>query len=207
MAEKQISPTTKDFVEVADIRDTVVILKNGSLRSLIEVGAINFELKSSDEQTAIVQAFQNFLNTLDFPLQILISSRKLDINPYLKYINEVIEKQTNELLRIQAQEYSRAVKGLTELAFIMSKKFYAVIPFYVVEVAPSQKGFASALKSVLSPAKFARTLTDEELENYKVQLNQRIDLTREGIDGMGLNTRILAGEELKNIFYSYYSPQ
>lgn len=207
--QKKPEQTTKDFVELADIRDSVLILKNGSLRSVIEINSMNFELKSSDEQIAIVQAFQNFLNATDFPIQILVSSRRLDINPYLKSLDSLIDEQKNELLRIQAVEYSRFVRGLTELANIMAKKFYVVVPFYAVETPATKttkEGFLTALKSIFTPAKFIKTLTDEELELYKTQLEQRIDVTSESISGLGLESKVLGREELINLFYGYYNP-
>jgi len=198
--------TTKDFVQIADIRDTVLVLKDGSLRSIIEASSINFELKSADEQTAIIQGFQNFINSMDFPLQIVVNSRKLDIGPYLKSLDELIGGLKNELLKIQATEYTRFVKGLTELANIMAKKFYIVIPLSVIEAPKSAGGFFSAFKSVVSPSKFVKTLTEEELENYKTQIGQRIEVVIEGLSGLGIQTRTLARDELTNLFYSYYNP-
>lgn len=205
--EQKKNQTTKDFVRLAEIRDTVLVLKDGSLRSIVEIGSINFELKSTDEQVAIIQGFQNFINSLDFPLQIAASSRKLDIEPYLKSLEGLTESLKNELLKIQAAEYSRFIKGLTELTNIMAKKFYIVVPFYAIEaVSPTKAGFFGAIKSVVSPSKFVKTLTEEELENYKTQIGQRIGVITEGLSGLGLQTKILAGDELMNLFYSYYNP-
>ena len=85
---KKKTQTTKDFVQIAEIRDTVLVLKDGSLRSVVEIGSINFELKSADEQIAIIQGFQNFINSIDFPLQIVVNSRKLDIDPYLNPLKD-----------------------------------------------------------------------------------------------------------------------
>lgn len=210
MATAKKNQSTKDFVVLADIRDTVAILKDGSLRSVIEVSSMNFELKSLDEQTAIIRAFQNFLNSIDFPLQINIGSRKLDIGPYLKSLDALTASITNELMKIQAVEYTRFIKGLTELANIMSKKFYVVIPLHVVETVGTAgnitKGFLGALKSVASPSKFLKTLTDQELENYKIQLNQRVEFVMGGISGLGLESRLLNKEELAGLYYSYYNP-
>ncbi len=203
---KKPEQSTKDFVEIADIKETILILKNGSLRSVIEVGSMNFELKSSDEQIAIIQAFQNFINSVDFPLQIAISSRKLDINPYLKSLAGLMDAQTNELLRIQLTEYTKFVQGLAELGNIIAKKFYVAVPFYAIETPPTKAGFVDAIKGLLAPEKFARALTESELENYKIQLNQRIDVILEGISGLGLETRILGGDELTNLYYEYYNP-
>ena len=125
--------STENLVPIANIRDGVVMLKNGSLRLVLGVSAINFELRSADEQVAILQGFQRFINSTDFPLQIAISSRELNIDSYLKNVEQVIESTKSELMRIQASEYSRFVKELSSLSNIMSKKFYVIIPFYVFE--------------------------------------------------------------------------
>jgi hypothetical protein len=201
--------STKDFVAISDIRDAVLVLKDGSLKSVIEVSSMNFELKSLDEQTAIIGAFQNFLNSIDFPLQIAINSRKLDIGPYIKSLEELQTSITSELMKIQAAEYTRFIKSLTELANIMSKKFYVLVSLYAVEAtsaATTKAGFLGAIKSVISPKKFAMTLTDEQLEAYKIQLNQRIQFVSEGINGLGLESKVLDKDALMNLFYSYYNP-
>ncbi len=199
--------TTKDFVQISEVRDSVVILKDGSLRSIIEVGSINFELKSADEQAAIIQGFQGFLNSIDFPLQIMINSRKLDIAPYVKSLEDLNQSLKNELLKIQAAEYARFIKGLTELTNVMAKKFYVVVPFYAIEVvAKTPGGFFGAIKGAIIPSKTQKKIADEELENYKVQLNQRIDIIYGGLSGLGLKMKVLSKDELMNMFYSYYNP-
>ncbi|MBI2670266.1 MAG: hypothetical protein HYX20_03945 [Candidatus Yanofskybacteria bacterium] len=201
--------STKDFVEIADIRESVAVLKDGSLRSVIEVGSMNFELKSADEQMAIISAFQNFLNSIDFPLQIAVNSRKLEIGPYMKSLNELTQSISNELMKIQAIEYTRFIKGLTELANIMSKKFYIVVPLYIVETIGKGEqgtGILGAFRSVVSPSKFTKTLTDQEFENYKTQLSQKNQFVMDSISGLGIETRILGKEELMNLYYSYYNP-
>src|SRR3990167_961701 len=131
--------STKQLVGVANIIDNIILLKNGSLRSVIEVSAINFEFRSEGEQIAILQNFQRFVNSIDFPLQIVVSSRKLNIDEYLKLIDQFSNELTNELLKIQAAEYGKFVRELSDLSNIMSKKFYIVVPFYVFE-APSKSG-------------------------------------------------------------------
>ncbi|MEX1064081.1 MAG: hypothetical protein WD898_03645 [Candidatus Paceibacterota bacterium] len=208
-AKKQAAQpqTTKDFVQISEIRDNIVVLKDGSLRSLIEVGSINFELKSADEQAAIIQGFQGFLNSIDFPLQIMINSRKLDIEPYVKSLEDLSQSLKNELLKIQAAEYTRFIKGLTELTNIMAKKFYIIVPFYVIENAvKTPGGFFGAIKGAIIPSKAEKKITDEELENYKVQLTQRTDIVYGGLSGLGLQMRVLSKNELMNMFYSYYNP-
>lgn len=205
MAENKTT-TTKDFVDIEEIKDEIIVLKNGSLRAVIEVGSINFELKSQDEQIAIIQAFQSFLNSLDFSLQIVVNSRKMDIRPYIESLNKKIETINHELLRIQAIEYSRFVSGLTELANIMSKKFYIVVPFYLAEAPISKKGgIFGSVKALIKPSAVIKKIDETQFENYKTQIMQRVEVVYEGLIGIGVETRVLKKEELKNIFYNLYN--
>lgn len=204
---KNNTNTTKEFVDVEDIRDNVVVLKNGSLRLLLKVGAVNFDLKSEDEQKAIVIGFQNFLNSIDFPVQISVQSRKININPYLDYLNKNLEMMDTELLRIQAEEYIKFVTGLTELANIMSKNFYVVVPFYLVEAPASQKGFVGSIQSIISPSKAAKKLTDAEFAEYKNQITQRASLIGEGLASLGLQISALQESDLRSLFHNTYNGQ
>lgn len=197
--------STEQLVPIADIRDGVVILKNGSLRLVLEVSAINFELRSADEQVAILQSFQRFINSTDFPLQIVASSRELNIDTYLKNVEQVIESTTNELMRIQASEYSRFIKELSSLSNIMSKKFYVVVPFYVFET-PEITGLIQSLRGIFKPREVNRELTDEQFDIYKNQLLQRAELIYGGLVGLGLRIRPLEDEELKSLYYQLYNP-
>ena len=197
--------STKNLVDIADIIDNVILLKNGSLRAVIEVSAINFELRSDGEQVAILQNFQRFLNSTDFPLQIVMNSRKLDIDEYVKLIDTTASSLASELLKIQAAEYSKFIKELSDLSNIMSKKFYIVVPFYVFET-PTKAGIVNSLKSILKPSATMKQLTPEQLETYKTQLNQRVELIFDGLIGLGLKTRLLEKEELTNLYYGLYNP-
>lgn len=197
--------STKQLVEVSNIIDNIVLLKNGSLRAVIEVSAINFELRSEGEQIAILQNFQRFINSIDFPLQIVMHSRKLNIDGYLKLIEESSNSLTNELLKIQATEYSKFIGELSNLSNIMSKKFYIVVPFYVFE-APSKSGITQSLKSIFKPSAVVKELTPEQLETYKSQLLQRTELIFDGLIGMGLKTKTLERDDLMNLFYGLYNP-
>jgi type IV secretory pathway VirB4 component len=197
--------STENLVPISDIREGVVIMKNGSLRMVLEVSAINFELRSNDEQVAILQSFQRFLNSADFPLQMVISSRKLIIDTYLKTVDQIAESTDNELMKIQVSEYSRFVKELSSLSNIMSKKFYVVLPFYVYET-PDKTGALQALTSILKPKEIVKELTDEKLGMYKNQLLQRAELVYGGLAGLGLKIRQLEEEELKKLYYELYNP-
>ena len=196
--------STKQFVEIQEIRDDVLILKDGSLRQIIRVGSINFELKSQDEQLAILAGFRNLLNSLDFSLEIMVMSRKLNIGRYLEFLNRVIEAQQNELLRLQAVDYSRFVAELTQLANIMSKNFFVVIPFYI---GPRTKGgVVQIIKGIFKSPETAK-FNPEEFESYKLQLNQRVNLVYENLAGLGLGTKIMGQDELTNLYYRFYNPE
>lgn len=197
--------STKQLVAIANIIDNIVLLKNGSLRAIIEVSAINFELRSEGEQIAILQNFQRFINSIDFPLQIIVHSRKLNIDEYLKLIDQTSSTLTNELLKIQATEYSKFVGELSNLSNIMSKKFYLVVPFYVFE-APSKSGVTQSLKSIFKPSSVMKELTPEQLETYKSQLLQRTELIFDGLIGMGLKAKTLEKNDLMNLFFGLYNP-
>ena len=200
---------TKQFVEIHDIKDGVIILKNASLRTLLEVNSVNFDLKSTDEQTAIIQGFQNFINSLDFPLQIVIQSRRLDIKGYLTKTETVINQIDNELLRIQGIEYLRFVKSLTELANIMSKKFYLTVPFYLTETVDSSKGIGERIKETFGSAQEKiKKLNDQDFAVYKAQIQQRSDLLSAGLQQMGLTSRLITDNtELIKMFTGLYNPE
>ena len=201
-----VVPSTQNLVPIQEIRDSILILKDGSMRTVIAVSAINFELRSEDEQIAITQNFQNFINSVDFPLQISIISRRLSIENYLKFAGEATNQLDNELLRIQASEYLKFIQDLSTLSNIMSKNFYVVIPFYIFE-SPTKTGLLQSFKSAISPSKTLQDLTPEKFKTYKNQLMQRVELVFGGLAGLGLKTRLLEEEELKKLFYNFYNPE
>ncbi len=199
-----MAPTpTKQIVDIADIQDGVVVLTNRSLRMVIEVTSINFELRSEEEQAAIIQNFQNFLNSVDFPLQIVVNSRSYSIDAYLATVAAATEQLTNELLKIQAEEYAKFVKELAELSNIMSKRFYVVVPFYGVDIG--KQGIMNSIKNIFSSTKTV-TITPEQLETYKTQLTQRAELVFDGLISLGVKARVVQGDELVQLFSSLYNP-
>lgn len=204
------NPSTTEIVPFTQIAQSVIVLRDGSLRAVIEVSAINFELRSSEEQGAILQQFQAFLNSVDFPMQMVIQSRRFDISGYVALVNQTAGELSNELLKVQAQEYGRFVQELSELSNIMSKKFYVVLPFHLQADQASGKGVLGGIKDVFSSfkkkPKQAPTLSDEQLANYQVQLAQRADLILGGLSGMGLKGHLLAQEELTKLFADLYNP-
>lgn len=200
------NPTTTDLIPFKDIADGIVLLKDGSVRAIVEVNAINFELRSSDEQTAILQQFQGFLNSLDFPVQFVVQSRKFDITAYLATVQTAADQLTNDLLKVQAQEYSRFVGELAELANIMAKKFYIALPFMAVSASQS-KGFFGSITGIFSKKPAApQGIPADQLATYKSQVSQRAYLVIAGISGLGLQGRLLGQEEVVALFTSLYSP-
>lgn len=198
-------PSTQQLVFISEIRDRVVLLKDSSLRAVIEVSAVNFELLSEDEQVAITQNFQNFINSMDFPLQISLISRKLSIDNYLKLAEEASSRLNNELLRIQASEYVKFIKELSSLTNIMSKKFYITVPFYIFET-PASTGIIKSLKNILGTGGSTKKITDEQFAVYENQLMQRVEVALNGLVSLGIKTRILEKEELLKMFYELYNP-
>lgn len=194
---------TQQFLDVAEVKENVIVLKNGSFRSVLAVSAINFELKSTEEQEAIVSQYQNFLNSLDFPLQILINSRKLNIEKYLDFMSKQEKKQPNELLRLQIYEYKNFVQQLISVSNIMNKKFFIVIPFYPTE--NEQKGFFGNISARLNPKKNIIEKR-ETFETYKSQLLQRAGYVFSGLSGLGLKIAPLQTQELVEFLYNSYNP-
>lgn len=195
-----VKATTQQFLEIDRIREGVIILKNRSLRGILMSSSLNFALKSDDEQTAIMYQFQNFLNSLDFSCQILIQSRRLNITGYLESIKELAEKQKNELLKIQTNEYHDFIKSLVEAGTIMSKSFFVVVSFTVFE--------AQGLPAVrLLKTRRLPTLTEEEFQRCKSQLWQRMEFVALGLRRCGLKAIPLTTEEIIELFWSTHHPK
>lgn len=179
------------------------MLKNGSLRGVLAVSSINYDLKSSDEQEAIISQYQNFLNSLDFPLQILINSRKLNIDHYLEFLSKKEKEQQNDLLRLQISEYRNFIDQLVSVSSIMEKNFYIVVPFYAVE--SKETGF---FKNLFASSNSKKNIMEksENFETYKSQLFQRMDQITASLSGIGLRLNPLKTEELIELVYNAYNP-
>ncbi len=193
----------QDYLQISEIKDGVVVLKDGSLRAVLAVSSINFDLKSSDEQEAIIYAFQRFLNAIDFSVEIVVSSRRYDIKPYLKLLKDRSYVERNPLLKNQILDYVDFIDGLIGEADVSSKFFYIVVPFYVV--AAEKGGFFEKLSSSLNPRK-AIFQKRELFETSKNQLFQRVGEVRDLLGGMGLNVAPLMTQELIELYYNYYNP-
>ncbi len=193
--------STQNFVPIKEVRDGIIILKDGSMRAILMASATNFALKSSDEQKSIIYQFQNFLNSINFDIQIFVQSRRLDIRPYLSILEQRAKEQTNDLMRIQTREYIEFIKTFTDQANIMTKRFFITIPYTppVLEVGP-QKNFFSKF--------FKKTEQQKNLNfiEYRSQLEQRVDVVVQGVNRTGIRAVQLGTEEVIEIFYQLFNP-
>lgn len=195
---------TQAVVPLSEIRDGIAILNDGTMRATLMVSSINFALKSQEEQDAIIYAFQDFLNSLDFAVQITVSSRKMDITPYLEEVRQLREKQPNELLRLQMDEYINFVSELVKNSNIMTKTFFATVPFSLQQ---SQKeGFFDKIFKGAKSAAGSYTMSDVEFEHSRSQLLQRVNQVATGLQAMGLRLIPLQTQELVELYYIMYNP-
>ncbi|HCU70766.1 MAG TPA: hypothetical protein DIC35_03340 [Candidatus Moranbacteria bacterium] len=194
---------TQIFLDVAEVKEDVIILKNGSMRAIMAVSAINFDLKSTEEQDAIIMQYQAFLNSLDFPVQIVISSRKLNISDYLDFIEKKSRQQKNDLLKFQISEYQNFIQQLVSVSNIMDKNFYIVVPFSPVE--NEGKGFLGNMMDHFNPRKSIQAKR-EHFETYKNQLFQRLDHITASLSGIGLRLTPLKTQEIVELLYNSYNP-
>lgn len=193
--------TTQQLLEIGDIKDGVIILKNKALRGIIMVSSLNFALKSEEEQNAIIYQFQNFLNSLDFPIEIVIQSRRLNITGYLDRLKEMEAQQENELLKIQIAEYQRFIRNLIAGGSILSKNFFVIVPFTLIEL-PGMETAKGFLKKEKVPI-----LSKEQFQRAKSQLWQRMEFVAIGLRRCGLQCIILNTSELIELFWSLYHPE
>jgi hypothetical protein len=195
---------TQNLIRLAEIRDGVAILNDGTLRATLMVSSVNFALKSEDEQNAIIYGYQDFLNALDFPLQVTISSRKMDITPYLEEVRQRRDRQVNELLRLQMDEYINFVGELVKNSNIMTKTFFITIPFSVQQ--NKKEGLLSRFSKSAKGAAGKFTMNDQEFEHNRSQLLQRVEQVATGLRGIGLRLIPLQTQEILELFYTMYNP-
>lgn len=197
-----ISKSSQDFLPIKEIRDGIVTLKDGSIRGVIMTSSINFALKSIDEQSAITYQFQNFLNSLNFSIQIMAESRRLDIRPYIALLEGVLKEQKNELLKIQTSEYIQFIKTFTESVNIMTKTFFVVVP-YTPAIIETKKGVLSGIMNRTSSSKEQK---NENFEENRSQLLQRMEVVIQGLTRLGVRSVPLGTEELIELYYKLFNP-
>lgn len=203
---KQKSSATQRFLPIAEIHDNTVVLKNGGLRSVLQTTSVNFNLKSEDEQNSLIQGYQAFLNSLEFPVQIIIRSKKLDIDEYISHLDDVKSKQENPLLKQQTAEYQEYIEKLVEYADIMEKKFYVIVP---VDAPTGTKiSFIDRFMSHVFPddnASKART-RQKNFSALRKKLTQRVNQIEQALMGINIRSNELSTKELIELFYESYNP-
>ncbi len=199
----KVKYSTQQYLDIAEIRDDVVVMRDGTLRAVLLISSINFALKSEEEQNAIIAAYVSFLNNIDFPLQIVIQSRELNIDRYLHNLKQKEKEQTNELLKIQTTEYIQYIKELISLGKIMSKRFYVIVPYD--PLSDKQKGFFARLWDAFKPATLI-TMKEKKFQRRKAQLIRRLDNVISGLASIGLHSVQLDTQSLIELYYNTYNP-
>ena len=199
---------TQQFVGIREMKDGVISLKHGGLRQVLIVSGVNFDLKSEAEQELILNTFQKFLNALDFPVQLFIHSRKVNVDSYLNLMRDRLAEEPNELLKIQIQEYIEFIRSFVEQNAIISKTFFVVVPYETVSLNEATSGLLGGLFGSVKP-KVKKPDSPEAVtaqENLR-QLSQRVSQVIDGLSENGLRAVPLQDDELIELFYNLYNPQ
>ena len=200
---KSSGKTTQGFLHMSEIKNDIVVMDDGTLRAILSVSSTNFDLKSEEEQNSIIFNFQRFLNSLEFPIQILMQSRKMEISGYLEKLKSLAEKQTNELLRVQTTEYTEFISRLIDNASIMNKNFYIIVPLGE-SVLPQATGFLSGLLGGKNKDRdIARKL--ENFEKLKEKMDTRVTAVTANLSGIGIRAVRLKTDEIIQLYYNSYN--
>lgn len=194
---------TQQFVPIERVRDGIVVLKNGELRSVLITSSLNLALKSDDEQQAILMQFQSLLNSLDFPVQIFAQSRRLNIKPYLELLQARSTEVKEDLLKIQIHEYMGFIEKLSEEINIMTKHFFIVVPYLPIQTV----GVGGGNNKLLSFGLGSGTGMDESsFDAARIQLEQRVATVSQGLARFGVRAQKLGTEEVVELFYKLFNP-
>jgi len=205
--------SSQSLISLQQIKKGVIILKNGSLRSVLEVSGINFDLKSEEEQSSVLMSWRNLINNLDFPLQVVTHSRRVNIETYLNFLQEKIDRETNNLLKIQGEDYYTFIKGLVTGNNIMKKKFYVIVPYdpVMIKTKTVLSQIVEAYKTLLNlkHQAFSATipLSEESFNQHYQQLMIRQNNIITNLTRMGLQSRPLTTKELIELFFNLYNPE
>ena len=204
LTASKTGPATQRYLDFAEIKSDVVVMKDGTLRAVLMVSSINFALKSQDEQNAIIQQYVSFMNALEFPIQIVVQSRQLNVDEYLNRLKKAEREQDNDLLRLQIADYRAFVAELVELGQIMHKQFFVVVPYN--PLSDSRKNFWTRLQEVFTPALSVR-LAEEKFMKRREDLLMRIRGIENNLRSMGLKAVMLNTQQLIELYYRAYNPE
>jgi len=188
-----VKASTQSFIEIEEIKDDVVLMKDFSAAAVIEVGAVNFWLLSTEEQSSMIYAYSELLNSLSFPVQILILSKKIDVSTYLDYLEDKIDKQNIDILKKRMVGYREFIKSIIKINTVLEKRFFFIVPFSPLEMGISGANPGSLNKEYV----FTRA---------KTSLYPKRDNLLRLITKIGLKGSILQRQELTELYYNLYNP-
>ncbi len=190
--------STQAYLPISEIKEGVVVLKDNSLRAVLIVSSVNFALKSEQEKDAIISSYQEFLNSLTFPIQIVASSKKLDLSKYIQSLKELATSQGNPLIKVQTEEYAGFIEKLLQYSNIMEKRFYVVVPYF-----PAGVNIEGGIKDLLGKK---QKVPAGSFEDNKKKLLDRVDRVIEGLTAVGLRCSTLSTKDLLELYYTSYNP-
>jgi hypothetical protein len=200
--------SSQEFVPIKEVRNGIIILKDGGLRAILLASSLNLSLKSVDEQAAIVNEFQNFLNGLDFPVQIVMQSRRLDIRPYLLMLENRLKEQVEPLLKIQTREYIDFIRSFTDEVNIMTKTFFIVVPYSptIIKSGKIMEGLLGGGTPKKQVEDTKRAMDLASFEEKRTQLDQRVGVIAGGLGRIGIRTTELKTDQVVELFYKTFNP-
>lgn len=202
--------STQNTLQIAEIRDGVVIMSDGSFRSVVMVKSINFDLMSPQERESVEYAYQGFLNSLYFDIQIFIRSQKIDLRPYIEKLDKIRGEHDNMLLSLLMQDYIVFIDNLALQTNIMDKKFYLVIPFFptpdIQKAITSSKNFFTGVSALFKSQEHHVVINENDLENAKTELRNRVQAVLAGMMQCGIQGLPLDTQELIELYYDTYNP-
>ena len=205
---KDVPTSTQSTLLISELRDNVVIMKDGSFRAVVACKSINFDLMSDVEREGIEYSYQNFLNSLKFTTQILVRSQRVDIGPYIERLSEIRRNNDNMLLGVLMDDYINFIDILSQEANIMDKSFFIIVPYYTSEdaekVLQQTKNFFKSFSKSKAPevTKIDRATYDKALS----ELTTRVDTIISGLFQIGINSVRLNTKELAELYYNFNNP-
>ncbi len=202
--------STQNTLQIAEIRDGIVIMHDGSFRSVVMVKSINFDLMSPDEREAVEFSYQGFLNSLYFPIQIFIRSQKVDLRPYIERLDKIRSEHDNMLLALLMEDYIGFIADLSQQTNIMDKKFYVVVPYFpvadITKAITQSKNFFSGLRGLFNTKQQHVTINEADLNKAKDELRNRVQAILSGLLQCGIQGLPLDTQEMIELYYDTYNP-
>jgi hypothetical protein len=204
LVKNKVSASAQKYLDIAEFKEDTVIMRDGTLRAVLLVSSINFALKSEDEQNATISAYVGFLNNINFPIQIVVQSRELNIDNYIDDLKRKEKEQTNELLKIQTKEYIQYVGELISMGKIMNKRFFLIIPYN--PLTDKHRNFFSSLVDTFKPATLIN-VEEKRFYRHKDEIDRRVESCMSGLNSSGLDSIRLDTQSLIELFYNTYNPK